>query len=397
MAMVSLDEALATVDRVLAGRVVETETLPVAEAHGRFLAEAQTSRVNLPPFDKSAMDGYAVMANDERDTYRVLELVPAGQVPKHALAPGTAAKVMTGAPVPEGAGRVIMVEDTDGGDETVRVSCHHKKSNICKQAEDVRVGQTIMAAGTKLDAVAIANLVACGIALVAVRRRIAVAIYATGDEIVDSFEALGPGKIMDSNSPMLCALAREQNLDIVVRDRVSDDPAGLTSAIEQAAGRADVILLSGGVSAGDFDFVPEALEAAGFTIHVDAVAVKPGKPVTFAVRDDCVALGMPGNPVSVLVSFHMYVRRIVALLSGADPAPRSYPVALSRDLTRKRSGRAGLVPCVINEAGLAELLPYHGSAHLLALCAADGFLEIPQGVAHVPARETVQFHPWTLG
>ncbi len=397
MSLVPLEEALATVDRVLAGRAIETETVPVSNARGRILAECQVSRLDLPPFDKSAMDGYAVMADDERESYRVLEVIPAGQSPSRQLEPGAAAKVMTGAPVPEGSARVVMVEDTDGGEETVQVFRHHEGSNICKKGEDIRAGQTILPAGTKLDAIAIANLISCGVTSVKVRRKVRVAIYTTGDEIVDSFDRIVPGKIMNSNGPMLSVLAQENDLDIVSSGWVSDDRAQLTEAIEEAAAAADLTLLSGGVSAGDFDFVPGALQDAGFAIHIDSVAVQPGKPVTFATRGDRIALGMPGNPVSVFLTFHLYVRRIAALLSDAPPPQRSFSVSLGTELKRKRAKRAGFVPCAINDDGRAEPAPYHGSAHLLALGAADGFLEIPRGVTHLPVGATARFYPWALG
>lgn len=397
MSTISFEEALTTVDRVLAGHVVEAETVAVVDAAGRVLVEDQVSRLDLPPFDKSAMDGYAVMADDERDAYRVLETVPAGRVPAHALEPGAATKVMTGAPVPEGAGRVIMVEDTDGGGETVRVSEHRSRANICKQGEDIRVGQTVMRAGTKLDALAIANLISCGVETVQVRRKVRVAIYATGDEIVDSFEALRPGNIMNSNGPMLRALARENTMDVVACGRVSDEKSALVRVIDEAAAAADLVLLSGGVSAGDFDFVPEAMRDAGFTIHIESVAVQPGRPVTLATRDGRVALGMPGNPVSVFLTFHFYVRRLAALLSGATPPLRSFKVRLAKEFKRKRADRRGFAPGVLNAEGHAEGLPYHGSAHLLALCDADGFLEIPERATRIGPGETARFYPLSLG
>ncbi len=394
--MIPLDEALATVDRALAGRLIETETLPVAAARGRFLAEDQVARLDLPPFNKSAMDGYAVMADDEQDSYRVLECVAAGQVPTQALSPGTATKIMTGAPAPDGAGRVIMVEDTDGGDETVHITTHRDKSNICLQGEDVQTGQVIMTAGTRLNALAIANLVSCGITWVCVRRPVRVALYATGDEIVDTFEDVVPGKIMNSNGPMLAALAEEQGLEIIISSKVSDDPASLATALAQAH-EADLILLSGGVSAGDFDFVPGALKEAGFEIQIESVAVQPGKPVTFATRPNQIALGMPGNPVSVYLSFQLYVRRIVAMLSGAPVPMRWFEVALAAPFKRKRGKRTAFVPCTLNEAGQAELLPYHGSAHLLALGSADGFLEITQGTTEMDTNSKTRFFPWASG
>ena len=392
MPMISLEEALAIVDRHVAGRATGIETVPVREAHGRILAEAARSCVSLPPFDKSAMDGYAVMADDERETYRVLEKIPAGSVPTRSLTPGTTAKVMTGAPVPVGAGRVIMVEDTDGGEDTVRVSRHADATNICLLGEDINSGEVVFPAGRKLDAVAVANLISCGVASVQVHERVRLAILSTGSEIVSSPDELAPGRIMDSNGPMLAGLAAEYEMEVVMSRHSEDDAAALAEAIEQMASAADVVLVSGGVSMGDFDLVPVALRATGFVIHFDRVAVKPGRPATFAVRPDSIALGMPGNPVATFLGFHLYVRRIAARLCGGEPPVRSCEMGLAAEYRRKRGGRASLRPCVINDSGQLEPLPYHGSAHLLAVAGADGFFLVPRAVTHIAAGEHVRFY-----
>lgn len=394
--MVLFEEAKAIVDNILAGRCVQSETLPVLRSHGRILAETPISRLDLPPFNKSAMDGYAVMDGEERDEYRVLEHVLAGKVPSKRLEPGTASKVMTGAPVPEGTGRVIIVEDTDRGDELVRVFTHRADANICWKGEDVRVGQRLPGNGTMLGALSVANLVACGISEVRVARPIRVAILTTGDEIVDSVEDIVPGKIMDSNGPMLEGLALKHHLDVVTRRIVEDDRTILAEAIGDASARADITILSGGVSAGDSDFVPQALTDAGFAIHFDRVAMKPGKPLTFASKDDRVAFGLPGNPVSVFVGFHLFVLRATVQLSGVSPTERSFHVRLRNDIKRKSAERIALVPGAIGSDGYAEPIAYHGSAHLLALSEADGFLQIPKGVNQIHAGDDILFYPVML-
>ncbi|MDQ1258077.1 MAG: molybdopterin molybdotransferase, partial [Candidatus Hydrogenedentes bacterium] len=321
----------------------------------------------------------------------------AGQYPAKTLEAGAASKVMPGAPVPEGTGQVIMVEDTDAGNEVVRVSRHDGRTNLCMKGEDVRAGQTILKAGVKLGPLHLANLISCGVAEVSVRKPVRVTIFATGDEIVDSPDALTPGKIMNSNGPMLEALARENGLDVVTSAGVADELDALTDALRAAVETADLILLSGGVSAGDFDFVPAAMKEAGFTIHFDSVSVQPGRPVTFATHGNRIALGMPGNPVSVFLCFHLYARRIAALLSGGVPPVRAFQVAVEAPFRRKHGGRMGFYPCQINAAGRAESVAYHGSAHLLALCEADGFIQVPQGVTEIPAGGTVRFYPLHLG
>ncbi len=387
------EEALAIVDHALAGRVVAAETVPILESRGRFLAEAPHSRLELPPFNKSAMDGYAVMEGDRRDTYRVIESIPAGKTPTVPLTPGTASRVMTGAPVPEGAGKVVMFEKTDSGEETVRVFDHGGKSNICLKGEDIRIGQELLAPGYKLSALAVANLVACGVGEVSVRRPVRLAIISTGDELASSLDDVGPGKIMDSNGPALAGLAAEHHLELVEQTIVRDNLGDTTAAIRRAASLADVTVLSGGVSAGDYDVVPKAITRAGFTIHFDRVAVQPGKPLTFATDDGRVVVGLPGNPVSVFSGFHLIVLRAVRLLSGAAPGGKSFRIALAADYQRRRAHRAAFVPVRVNGDGCAEPIEYHGSAHLMALCEADGFLLIPLGAVRIAAGEKVSFFP----
>jgi len=394
--MISFEEAQRILDKELLDRTIPPESFSVLDGLGLALAEPAVSRLDLPPFDKSAMDGYAVMEHDKRDAYRVLEQIPAGKIPTLPLEPGSASMIMTGAPVPKGAGRVIMFEDTNRGAEVVRVNRHDERPNICQQGEDVRAGQQILSAGTRLGAGEIANLVSCGISRVSATRRVRLAIITTGNEIVASFEDIEPGKIMDSNGPMLVALGVEQACEVVHRKRVSDDCRVLLSAMEEGSRLADIVLLSGGVSAGKFDFVPDAMKAAGFEIRFDRVAMQPGKPITFAVAKDAIAFGLPGNPVSAFVGFHFFVRRAAGFLSGMAPSLKSFKVSLGEEIRRRRVGRTAFQPCTLDRDGRVHPIAYHGSAHLLALCGADGFLKVPEGVAEIADGEKVDFYPVSM-
>jgi molybdopterin molybdotransferase len=394
--MISLEEAWATVDRLMAGRTLEAERLRTREALGRVLAEDAVARLELPPFRKSAMDGYAVLEGDRRETYRVTETVPAGRVPSRKLEPGTAIKIMTGAPVPEGAGRVIVIEDVRAEGDAIHVLRQSESTNICEKAEDVALGQVVLPRGARLDALALANLVACGVSTVRVQRRLRMALLATGDEIVAEAEALRPGRIMDSNGPLLAGLAAEYGIEVALERIVPDHPAELTAALRQAADAADLVVLTGGVSAGDFDYAQEALKAAGFQVHFDRVAVQPGQPLTFASREGRVAVGLPGNPVSVFVGFHLFVLRAVAAWQGGRPNARAFQVPLGKEVKRRHTERTAFLPCVLNDQGQAEVVAFHGSAHLLALCGADGFLQVPRGVQRLPAGAVVAFYPLLL-
>jgi len=386
---IPLSEALATVDRVLADVNLPVESVPVRDALGRTVVSDQVSRLELPPFNKSAMDGYAVMADDERDSYRLLEVVPAGCVPTKRLEPGTAIKVMTGAPVPDGTGKVIMIEQTSVVDGDVHVHKHGGRANVCLRGEDVRVGDVILHGPRVLGPIEIGNLISCGITDVEVTARLRVSILATGEEIVDSPDALGPGKIMNSNGPMLDALCRRYAMDVVIQTIVSDERAATVAAIEDAVDKSDVVLMTGGVSVGDFDFVCPALADAGLQVYFNSVAVKPGRPATFAAGRGSVVFGLPGNPVSVYFAFHMFVLRAATLLADGSPDPRYTSLPLAEDYKRRRAGRIGYVPCRLTADGEVAPVAYHGSAHLRALLHADGFFAIPEGAVQLRAGEKV--------
>ncbi|GAF72429.1 unnamed protein product, partial [marine sediment metagenome] len=229
-----LGTALGVLDEQIGDRRVPTETVPVREATGRILAVEQRSQVDLPPFDKSAVDGYAVRADDPREAYRLAGVVAAGQPGTGPLTPGTTVKVMTGAPVPAGAARVVMVEQAAEQNGLVRFENPGAAGNICKRAEDIAVGQPILAPGTRLEALHVANLIACGISEVDVARRVRVAIIATGDELVDSPAQLSAGKIMNSNGPLLFGLAQKWGLAVTSENRAPDDKPKLTVALRKA-------------------------------------------------------------------------------------------------------------------------------------------------------------------
>jgi molybdopterin molybdotransferase len=395
--VIPLESAFAIADEKIGGRRVPVETVPVYEAEGRYLTSDQRSKVDLPPFDKSAVDGYAVTAGDEDRELRLEGVVSAGEPGIAALAPGTTVKVMTGAPVPRGADKVIMVEQAVEIDGGVRFENPSPAHNICKKAEDVAAGDVVVRAGSRIGALEIANLIGCGISHVEVARRIRIAILSTGDELVNSVENLRPGKIMNTNGPLLGGLARRYGLEVTGEETVPDDLSRLIGALRRSLDRADIVVLSGGVSAGDFDFVPQAIEECGLQIHFSRVATKPGKPLTFATDDTSILFGLPGNPVAVYLTFHTFILRAAALLSGGVHEPKRFKVRLARNFSRSSSVRMEFVPCRITADGMADPVPYHGSAHLAALMQADGFFTVPVGVTSLDARAEVSLVMFTQG
>ncbi|MFP3903911.1 MAG: gephyrin-like molybdotransferase Glp [Armatimonadota bacterium] len=390
--MIPLAEALQTIDEQLSGIRLPATTVATQDAYNRVLAVNQTSRLDLPPFNKSAMDGYAVMG-DERDTYTLVETVAAGDTPQTTLSPGEAVAVMTGAAVPEGAEKIILVEHTERDSDTIHVHRHPSRSNICIRGEDTAAGDVILPAGTRLSPHDIANLISCGVTEVEVVRKPRIAIICTGEEIVDDPEKLQPGKIMNANGPSLRSLSEANGLEVVTDVSVGDEREVIADAIKQALTQADIVVLSGGVSMGEFDFVIEAMEDSGLTVHFTRVAVKPGKPMTFASGGQKAVFGLPGNPVSVYLTFHLHVLRAARLMSGAQPDLRQLSVPLACKFTRKKGGRRGYIPGRIDHQMRLWPVEYHGSAHLLALSDADGFFSIPEGVTELPAGERVDFLP----
>ena len=389
--MILLSDAFGIVDSTLAGKCVETKKLALSDALGYVLAADQVSKLQLPPFNKSAMDGYAVCADDDRDEYKVLEFVPAGSVPTLALTKGCATKVMTGAAVAENAGKVIMVEFTEEKDGIVKVKSHSSRSNICKMGEDVKAGDTILYAPVRIGALEIANLVSCGIETVEVFEPVRVTVISTGDEIVDSFDKIVPGKIMNSNGPLLCNLCKQNGLEVVASHTVADDRTETAAAISKAVDGSDIVILSGGVSMGDLDFVDTAMRDIGLDVHYNRVAVKPGKPMTYATKDKKAIFGLPGNPVSVYLMFHIFVMRAVKTMLGMDSEIEFINYELAEDFKRKKNDRAQFVPCEITKEAKIKPIKYHGSAHLAALMQADGFFVIEKGISEIAKGKTVSF------
>lgn len=392
-----LDEMNQLLASAVTRRQLPSEVVPVRRSHGRLLAADQASALDLPPFDKSAMDGYAILADDESESYRVLGTTAAGKAAEFALGIGTTVKVMTGAPVPAGSGRVVMQEHTEEIDGTVKLLKRGAAVNICRQGEDVRRGEVILGAGARLGALEVANLIACGVTEVEVVRPARLAIISTGDEIVESPAELAPGKIIDTNTPLLEALARDFGLEVVSLARVADDQGATARAIRAAVESADIVVLSGGISVGEFDYVHDALADLGIVELFSGVAIKPGRPLTCArAASGVFVVALPGNPVSVHLMFHLCVLRLVALLSGASPQLREVELELGTRFSRRVTERQEYVPARLSESGTVVPVEFHGSAHLTALTEADGYLVVPIGPSELPAGSKVRFLPLLL-
>lgn len=414
--MITIDKAFKLFDSTLDNYFLSTEEIDVINSSGRFLAETPFSRVDIPPFNKSAMDGYAVMEDDIREEYEVIEFIAAGKYPTKALSPGECTRIMTGAPVPEGAGRVIKFEDTDRGEKIVRVLKHSNAKNIAIQGEDIKQGTALLKRGKILDAASVSGLISSGIQRVKVFRKLRAAIIVTGDELVKDAALVRNGRIIDSNGPMLQQLCEKFSLEVVGNEIIRDNRDALMEAMNRLKPLCDILFLTGGVSEGDLDYVPEVFNKTGFKIHFDRLAIKPGKPLTFAsitdddardhddVRDqNCsmilsrehsakFAIGFPGNPVAAFLGFYNFALRAQALLSCGSTSFTPMKMKMGEKFIHKKTDRDRFVPCRINPVGMLERIDYHGSAHLLALSEAHGFAKLTTLMSEVEIGEEVEFY-----
>lgn len=380
--MITFAKALETV--LSQARPLDAEEAPLSEAAGRILAEDVACDMDMPPFDKSAMDGYACKRADLPGPLRAIETIPAGMVPEKTVHPGECAKIMTGAMLPRGADCVIMVEHTQVEDDgRIRFTGNDTASNICARGEDVREGDIVLRKGTLLTPRHIAVLAMAGCARPRVARRPRVGVIATGGELVEPGIAPGPSQIHNSNSYQMCAQLEATGAAVHDYGIVPDDEPVMDAVLKHAMSKSDVILLSGGVSMGDFDLVPEVMRNNGMDILFDAIAVQPGKPTTFGVGESIYCFGLPGNPVSTFVQCEVLVKPFLYALMSHRYQPKMYYLPLAETYRRKKAEREAWVPVAITPENTVRTSAYHGSAHIHALSDADGLLNIPIGVTEL--------------
>lgn len=391
--MLPLDEARA---RILARcQPLGAQSIGLGDADGRALAVDVIADVALPRFDNAAMDGFAARAADLPGTLPIDGEVAAGH-PGGPLAAGHARRIMTGAPLPEGADCVVMKEDAGDRGDAVALPAAPAGQHVRRAGEDVAPGQLVVAKGALLDAGAIGALAALGHARVTVGRRPRVAILPTGDELVPLGQAPGPGQVVESNGWALAAQVREAGGEPVLHPIARDTPEALGHAVAAALADADVLLTSGGVSAGDHDHVRGALAAAGVAIDFWKVAIKPGKPLVFGVAaSGALAFGLPGNPVSSMVCFELFVRPALRALAGAAVLERPRAEVRLGRAYAKPPGRAHVLRARLRrdgEALVAELHDRQGSGMLSSMIDVDALVELAAGRGDVAAGALVPAH-----
>jgi len=390
--------SLAEAQALVLGRVrpLAAETLPLAEAAGRFLAEHVRAVVDLPPFRNSAMDGYALRAVDTPGELPVVHRVAAGTPALRALAAGEAMGIATGGLVPEGADAVIQHERVVENDDSITVSTPVAEGdNIREPGRDVSAGAVVAAAGIRLGAAQIGALAAAGVAEVVCSRRPRVAVLTTGTELREPGAALGPGEVYEANGVMLAAQLATAGADVTRLGSVADDEGAHRRALETGLGF-DALVTSGGVSVGPHDLVRRIEAELGVEEVFWRVAVRPGKPVSFGVRDATLVFGLPGNPVSTLVGCELFVRPAVLALQGAaDPGPRFSAGRLAETVSRN-PGRDDLMRArtEVTDDGIV-LSPVTGQeSHMIVRAAeADALVLVPRGEGELAAGDSVRYLP----
>lgn len=376
------------------------ETVPIGTAFGQVLAETVTARRDQPPSDVSAMDGYACRAADIADppaALRIIDEIPAGALPARAIGSGEAARIFTGAAVPDGADSIVLQEDTEREGETVRLSQPVEPfRHIRTRGGDFRAGQDGLASGTRLTARHIGLLAAMNIPWITVHRAPRIGILATGNELVHPGEPVGPGQIVSANSHGLAAAVTAWG-GVPVPLGIAPDDAEALDAVMRDAGRFDLLVTSGGASVGDHDLVQDALANAGFSLDFWRIAMRPGKPLMFATRGDTVALGLPGNPVSAMVCALLFLRPALGRLAGADlpPLPElrlPCPVPLAANGKRADYMRARVETRPDGERQVTPLKP-QDSAMMRLLSEADALLVRPPEAPATQAGDPVTVVP----
>ncbi|MFG6500747.1 bifunctional molybdopterin-guanine dinucleotide biosynthesis adaptor protein MobB/molybdopterin molybdotransferase MoeA [Sulfitobacter sp. 1A13191] len=375
--------------------VTEAETRPAADAGGRILAEDVSAIRANPPLPNTAVDGYG-FAGGRSEGLHEMPLVPgraaAGGRPG-AVPAGQAIRVLTGAALPEGVDTVILQEDVTAEEGVLRFHGPVKQGgNTRKAGEDVQTGDVILAAGTRIGPAELALLAAAGVAEVSLRKRLKVGVISTGDELVEMGDTARDGQIYDANRPMLLQLAADFGHEAVDLGRVADDRAALRARLDAAAGQVDVILTSGGASAGDEDHVSALLSEAG-AMQLWRIAVKPGRPLALGMWQGVPVFGLPGNPVAAMVCSLIFARPAMALLAGGgwqEPQGFDVPAAFEK---RKKAGRREYLRARMRD-GQAEVFASEGSGRISGLSWAEGLVELDEAARDIMPGDTVRFIPY---
>ena len=401
--LVTFDEAKLLIQQTLQPKPLGKEEIPLLEAYNRVLAEDVVSKLDIPPFSRSTVDGYAVKAEDtfgadenQSIKLKICGFVSIGELPKVTVHKGEAAEIVTGAPIPDGADAVVMVEDTERENEELNVySSVTENENVMKKAADIKRGETVLCAGRILGSREIGVLAALGNANVEVNVVPIVAVLSTGGEVTEPGKPLPPGKIYDINAYSLCTAVWESGGKPIYAGVIPDEKAPLREALEHALASADMVLTSGGVSVGPKDIIPATVDSLGKPgVFISGIAVKPGKPATVALIGEKPVFSFPGHPTSALLIFNLLARPVIQTMAGKSPRELASVKAIADRRMFSAKGRRTFVTVrlVLDEAKgiVAEPVDSGASGAITTLAKADGFVEISENQQFVDAGEEVR-------
>lgn len=365
------------------------ETIPVGESVHRILAEDVFSAITMPPFNKSMVDGFAIQKKDIAGELVIEGFIAAGEKEDFMLREGHCMKIMTGAPVPKGADMVVMVEDVELLGDKIRILNQKSSTNISPMGEDIREGDLVLPGGTLIKPFHSGILATLGLDSVHVYKKPSIGIIVTGNEIIEPGNTLQSGQIYNCNATQLISLCRSMDMESAYYGIVEDTYEATEKAIQSGLEKHDVLIITGGVSMGELDYVAPAIKNSGLNLCFDSIAAQPGRPLVFARNEQKFCFGMPGNPVSGLVLFETIVKPMLYRIMGHDFCAPVFPFVLGQTISRKKAGRKSWYPVKLDQQGTVSPLLYHGSAHISAYSNAFGIMFLDIGELEKKAGETV--------
>ncbi len=367
----SIEEALDTIYQKVEAK--STHILAIEEALGAIVAKDYEANFDLPRFDNSAMDGYAVKVSDAGEEVKIKEISYAGDEAQEAFSQGEAIKIMTGAPIPQGCEAIVAIEHVEQTKDGIRLPSNIKANNFIRfRGEDIKSGKVFLQAKTKITAYSLALLASQGITHIEVYRKPKVVIFSTGEELKAHYERIEPHQLYNSNAPMFAARAKELGCDVSYIATAGDSLASLKEAINNAKD-ADLILTSGGVSVGDKDFTKEAFKALGMQTYFSGIDIKPGRPTNFGKVDDCFVINLPGNPLAAMVNFEMFVKPAIAKLSGTNHFYHRTMTTKIKDEHHFKAGKNAVMLGIWDGCSF-EIIKAQKPGMVAPLSVADGFI-----------------------
>jgi len=386
--MISFEQAYKIV--MNSGFAMGTEVIPFTESLDRVLAGDVVSDMDMPPFNKSSVDGFACRKSDLGSDMEIIETIPAGVWPSKNVGKGECSRIMTGAPVPDGADCVVMVENTElPSAGKMRFKGTFTKENIARKGEDVQKDDIVLKKGRIIRPQDIAVMASAGHTEVTVSKMPHIGVISSGSELVEPSDIPAISQIRNSNSSQLLAQVSRTGALGKYYGIAADIEDQTLSIVEKAISENDLVIITGGVSMGDFDFVPSVLEKAGIKILFTRIAVQPGKPTTFGLHPESVVFGLPGNPVSSFIQFELLIRPLIFQMMGHEWKPLMLRLPMNEKFERKSAERMAFIPVTVTDEGFVSAVEFHGSAHISALPDATGIIAMPVGKLVIEKEEIV--------